>query len=131
MDENFKLGTEFEAELSPDGKNLRYDYLTATVAGQRTIVDYGPSGNIIKAVVSKITNNVCRISFPDIGDEFGIPLKGHLDYRENQWTLPGFPIPISSRKTESAKCNCGTWSTYGKGVGKGGGHSSWCDIERA
>ena len=129
MNENFEIGMELEAELSPDGTSLRYDYR----AGHR-IVDSGPSGNIIKAVVKSIDKltNICLLYYGTPNKMWGIPLKGNQYYQENQWTLPGFPIPAhgNKRAAESIECTCGVWSTYSHGVGKGGGHSPWCDIER-
>ena len=128
MIKDIKVGMEFEAELAPNSKTLRYDY-SIDSSGTRLIVDYGPSGNIINAVVSRIQSNVCILHFGK-NEMFGVPLEGHSDYRENQWTLPGFPIPAHGNKRTESSCSCGAWSTYGHGIGKGGGHSSWCDIER-
>lgn len=122
MSVEIKLGDEIQMELSPKGEP-RWQYAFGSI-----LIDKGYSGNFVYGLVDDVDNvkHVANISFVGNPENWWwqIPIKGHSAYAEDQWTRPGFPVPIKNKNIFQNKCTCGSHTTYGKNSNI---HSDWCD----
>jgi hypothetical protein len=120
-----ELGMEMVGEVAPDGISMRWKYKRSTGTFPKyELVDSGYTGVFRHGIVSVIKDSVAELIFVNESNDgiiHAIALEGHVAYIKEQWSYPGFPVPVAQPSKDI--CECGCEARYGKDCP---GHAYWC-----